>query len=438
MRKAEKTTLTSLYDLVTGDEDARLCRDIPEDACRELPGNFFKHLISSTATKIGDSLASAKLVIPWLLAAIGAPAFLTGLVVPIREAGSLIPQLFVAGFIRPYAYRKWFWVWGSVLEGAAVIAIAAVALTLSGTAGGWITIALLVVFSLSRGVVSVASKDVLGKTVSKNRRGTLMGYAGAVAGLATMFVGLYTKARGSQTGQEGFFFGLLLAAGILWFLAAFVFSTIKETPGATGGGGNAISKALSSLSLLKTDSEFRHFVITRTLLLSTALSFPFYAVMSRENLGAGLGGFGLLIIAGGLGDTLSAPIWGRLADKSSRLVMVWAALITAGLGAVLFAVTFIEIADSVREYMFALFFLIMGIAHGGARLGRKTYLIDMATPETRPAYVAVSNTVIGILLLAGGGVGAVAQLFGTRYAILLLACVALIAATSALRLREVQ
>jgi hypothetical protein len=29
-----------LYDLATGDEDARLCRDIPEDQCREQPRNF--------------------------------------------------------------------------------------------------------------------------------------------------------------------------------------------------------------------------------------------------------------------------------------------------------------------------------------------------------------------------------------------------------------
>jgi hypothetical protein len=33
--------VTSLYDLVTGDEDARLCKDIPAAACREQPGNFF-------------------------------------------------------------------------------------------------------------------------------------------------------------------------------------------------------------------------------------------------------------------------------------------------------------------------------------------------------------------------------------------------------------
>jgi hypothetical protein len=31
-----------LYEKVANDEDARTCSDISEDACREVPGNFFR------------------------------------------------------------------------------------------------------------------------------------------------------------------------------------------------------------------------------------------------------------------------------------------------------------------------------------------------------------------------------------------------------------
>ncbi|MFP4682844.1 MAG: MFS transporter, partial [Ectothiorhodospira sp.] len=84
--------VVELYAAITGDEDARVCKDIPESACRVQPASFFIHLISNTATKIGDELASAKLVLAWLMAALGAPAALAGLLVPIREAGALMPQ----------------------------------------------------------------------------------------------------------------------------------------------------------------------------------------------------------------------------------------------------------------------------------------------------------------------------------------------------------
>ena len=36
--------LEALYNRVTGDEDARVCRDIPGAACHDQPHNFFAHM----------------------------------------------------------------------------------------------------------------------------------------------------------------------------------------------------------------------------------------------------------------------------------------------------------------------------------------------------------------------------------------------------------
>jgi hypothetical protein len=161
----------TLYDLVTGDEDARVCRDIPESACNDQPVNFLHQLGALVATKIGDELASARLVLPWLLSAVGAPAALAGLLVPIREALALLPQLFVAAYVRRLAIRKWAWVLGSLVQAVCVAGMAGVAIALEGALAGWTVVVLLVVFSLARGVCSVSAKDVMGKTVSKTRRG---------------------------------------------------------------------------------------------------------------------------------------------------------------------------------------------------------------------------------------------------------------------------
>ncbi len=434
----EKAKITKLYDTLTGDEDARTCKDIPESACVDLPYNFFLNLIPRSMSKIGDELASAKLVLPWLLSVIGAPAFLAGLLVPIRESGSLLPQLLVGGYIRRYAIRKWFLVIGSVLQGVAVLGMALVGWTLSGAIAGWAIIGLLVLFSLSRGISSVSGKDVLCKTVSKNRRGTLMGYAGLLAGLVTIVVGAYFKLSTGTAHADGLFFGMLVTAGVLWLIAAVVFTRLRELPGATEGGVNAFKKAVESLALLKIDAGLRHFILTRTMLLSTALVIPFYVILGREQTGGDLSGLGLMMLASGLAGSLSAPVWGRFADRSSRLVMVWSAVIAGFLGISVYILTMINPAVMQAEYTYAVFFLIMGIAHSGVRLGRKTYLIDMATPETRPSYVALSNTTIGVLILLGGVLTAGLSVFGTKYVILILACISLVAAVSALKLREVE
>ena len=86
--------------------------------------------------------------------------------------------------------------------------------------------------------------------------------------------------------------------------------------------------------------------------------------------------------------------------------------------------------------MAALFFLA-AVAHHGARVGRKTYLVDMATQENRAQYTAVSNTVIGALLLLGMLLGILDELFGTAMVLVLLIAVGVIAGVRALTLPNV-
>ena len=52
--------------------------------------------------------------------------------------------------------------------------------------------------------------------------------------------------------------------------------------------------------------------------------------------------------------------------------------------------------------LFVTAYFLTSVCLAGVRLGRKTLLVDMATAETRSAYVAVSNTVIGLLILIMG------------------------------------
>jgi hypothetical protein len=427
----------SLYDLVTGDEDARVCKDIPDAACNDQPQNFFLQLGANVCTKIGDELASAKLVLPWLLSAAGAPAFFIGLLVPIRESLSLLPQLFVAAMIRARAVRKWFWIFGSVVQGACVMAMAVAALWLEGAAAGWAVLGLLVVFSLARGVSSVAAKDVMGKTVSKTRRGTLTGYATAAAGLVTVAAGGWLQFRGGAPEGAAGIVGLLLLAGGMWLLGAALYAGIREQPGATAGGGNAGRDAIASLAILVSDRPFRRFVITRALLVSTALLVPFYAALAREQSDGGLGGLGALLVAAGVASTVSSGFWGRMADRSSRDVLKLAA---QGAGLLSVAVAAWAMAGSpglpAGVVIVAAFFAI-GIAHAGIRIGRKTYLVDMADATTRATYVAVSNTAIGVVLLAGGVFGWIADRVGTAETIGLLGLVCLAGALGAARLDEV-
>ena len=396
-----KPNSTILYDLITGDEDARVCKDIPDESCRHQPINFLLHLLSNFFTKLADEVASARLVFPWVLGLLGAPILLVSLAVPIREAGVLLPQLFVAAKIRAKALRKYVWMLGGLLSGLALWACCfSLIVDLSAENTSWLVFCALLVFSFARGVCSVAAKDVLGKTVSKSRRGTLMGVATSISGVFTLLLGLNLGFYNEIKSNELVLATLFGIAGLCWFFASIAIWAIREEPGATEGGSNAGIEALKSLRLLKEDKAFRNFVIVRTLLLSVSLGAPVLIILAQNALSnAAL--IGLFLIVSGLANSVSGYVWGRLADYSSRTLLAITSGINALAGIVVLIILQIEAEISALVLFLSAYFTV-SVCLAGVRLGRKTLLVDMATTENRSAYVAVSNTAIGFLILIVG------------------------------------
>lgn len=436
-------TPEDLYTLLVEDEDARVCRDIPDAACNEQPAAFFRQLLAQTLTKIGDALTSSRLVLAWMLSTIGSPPIFISLLVPLRESLSLLPQLFIAQWIRGHAIRKWFWVAGSIGQALALLAMIPPLLWLPGPRAALVIVLLLALFSLARGVCSVAAKDVLGKTISKSRRGRLTGMAASAAGLVTLLVAvmLWFAPRLGPTSAEGgdtVLFALLLGtAALLWLLAAAVYSRIPEVPGATEGGGNAFSQALGSLGLLVTDNGFRRFVLARMLLVATAFAIPYLVVIIQHAGGDGVGTLAGLLLAEGAAGLLSGPFWGRWSDHASHRVMAAAAALSAGvIGATLLC---FYLAPPLLSQLAVAAILVFSaaVAHQGARVGRKTYLVDLATGETRSSYTAVSNTVLGLFLLSGAGLGVVDALYGSAFVLLLLLGTCILASLFCLSLTPV-
>ena len=112
--------------------------------------NGLIHIVSLTLTKTADSLINPKLVLSWLLSAVGAPGAIIGALVPVREAGALLPQLALARWVEASAQRKWFWSAGSAIQGIAAVAIAAAALTLDGATAGAVVVPLVGVLAFGR------------------------------------------------------------------------------------------------------------------------------------------------------------------------------------------------------------------------------------------------------------------------------------------------
>ncbi|TXK65645.1 hypothetical protein [Alkalisalibacterium limincola] len=86
--------------------------------------------------------------------------------------------------------------------------------------------------------------------------------------------------------------------------------------------------------------------------------------------------------------------------------MIVAAAVSAALGLAVAAGGWFAPGMLAMAWLLPLAFFLLSVAHEGVRVGRKTYLVDIAEGARRTDYVAVSNSAIGVVLLLFGAAGA--------------------------------
>ena len=418
----EETVFEALTDDRAGDGG------LSDHAARAEPGSFLRHAVALSMSKLADDLLSPKLVLSWLLTTLGAANVLIGLLVPIRESLALLPQLFTAPRIQAMARRKRAWAAGALVQGLACAGIVVAALTLTENAAGVAVCVLLAVLATARSICSVSYKDVLGKTVGRSRRGSVTGFAASVASVGVIGFALLILVSGGAS--MGLVAGGLTLAAVLWLGAGAVFATLSEeaTPGASEG------TPWAQLGLLRQDANLRVFLWARGLLTATALAPPYLVVLGSA--GGAFDRLGALLLASAAASFVSSYLWGRMADRSSRQVLMASGIVGAAGLAMAPAFALAGVAGTWWALPAALFVLM--VAYHGVRQGRSTYLVDMAPDGRRSAYTAVSNTVIGVVLMGSGVFGAVASLAGASVTLWIFAAMSLAAAAVASRLDEVE
>lgn len=369
--------------------------------------DFLTHIAALAATKLADGLINPKLVLAWLLTALGAPAWALGLLVPIREAGALAPQLPLAPMVASAPLRKRLWALASFVQGLAALGIAALALTLTGFSAALAIIGCLTVLSLARALGSLSHKDALASTVEKGARGAALGAASALgAAGAALFAAALTLGWIAPTPLA--IAAAIALAGALWLAAAALFLTLDEAPQAGRAartGWRAMRDALCD------DAELRRFIAARGLLTGTALAPPFLVMLAGR-----AEALEPLLLASAAASVASGYVWGRLADRSSRLALAAAGALGAcvcGLAALSGALSG-GLGGAVGA---ALAVFALQVAHEDVRGARKVHLTDMSGDGDRALNTALSNTAIGVVLLAGGAMGAVAAAFGPAAAL---------------------
>lgn len=427
-----------LKAILAGEDNLdRLCREIPEEACRETRRNYLLNVANGASTKLAEQVAGPNLVLVWLLQIIGAPVWMLGWLMPIKQAASLLPQLAAAGQIRRLALRKWVWVAAGLIQTFCLLLIIPAAVWFDPIVAGGSILGLFVVFSAASGTGSVAFQDVLGKTIGKGHRGQLLASRALLGGLLTIAAGFLVRQLKAGGSPLTTVLWMVAAGALLWGLGALLFSLTREQPGATSGGRNPLAEAGAGLILFRRHQGFRRFLHARVLLLLIEIATPFYVLHANDLLQLDSRSIGYIVIAIGLSQVISSPFWGRLADRTSRTVMLLSAWMAVAAAVAATLLTWVPVA-SVQQGGYFLVFMLLGLTESGVRLGRKTYLVDAVPQEERATYVAFTNTAVGVVAIGTGLAGLIAQYGGSLVMIIVLGIGALCGVVACQRMPEAE
>ncbi len=93
-----------------------------------------------------------------------------------------------------------------------------------------------------------------------------------------------------------------------------------------------------------------------------------------------------MLLASGLAGMLAGRFWGRWSDGASNHVMAAAAFMASAVMALTLFIDFTAQAWLGQVLVGGGLIFLAAVAHHGARVGRKTYLVDMANQENEAQY----------------------------------------------------
>lgn len=397
--------------------------------------NAKRFIWSNGLQNIGDQIVAPKTVLTWLFQSTGVPAWMTSLLVPIRESGSMLPQFALGPWVTSKRSRKRVWLIGSYGQATSAAGIAVAAGFLEGPALGLVVLLLMAALAMFRAICSIAGKDVQGRTIEKGHRGMITGRATALGGAFTLAVGLLLFfAREELPNWQ--IIALLAFGASTWVFAGFVFARIDEpvpddseiTDNSGEGWGNM-------WELVKGDRQLQKFLLVRSLMLVTALSTPFIVMLAHDE-GANLAGLGGFVVASGGAALIGGRVSGWWSDRSSQSTMAWAAgVASVVIVALVASASFLP--SEVNVWIMPVGFFVVNLAHTTVRVARKTYLVDMADGDRRTLITGASNTAMGVILLIVGGISSALAGFGPTVALLFLAAIGFFGVIGAARLKDV-
>lgn len=411
--------------------------------------NYGVFVVQGIVANASKRIGSARLLMPYLYAATGAPIFLAGALMPIVSGSRLIGQFISAPMVSKASTRKWllFAGWMATAAGLAAAGLSA------WMEAHWIVMVVFAAAAIAMGFAkalnAIAFNDLLAFNIRKSKRNAGIFFMSAAAGIVTIAVTWITHHLSDGSTPIDHDINLAFSAAAVSALAGLIilfFHEAKLTPTkparedtdeatSTTPANQRISNTETWRAIVKF-SWFRKYLVMRCLTATVIVAMPFYAVHgATHHANKHAGALSAFVIATSIAVIVCGPLWKKLGDRGQHLSTALGSAVVGLAGVWAIVIHVIPALQNVLAHSLVFALAAAGIqAVNGSRM---LFLIEAASKKDLAYCVAVSNTVSAIFaLLLASLFGYIAELQGVIWPVILVAVLNFIASAHALTLTK--
>lgn len=378
--------------------------------------NFVFFLVDNILFSVALSIISSTTVIPDFVRRLTDSEILIGLSGSLFMIGFTLPQLFIARYVVRHARKKWWFVGPNIPVRFVILIFAGITVWLGAARLELVLLAFFICYSIAAfgdGLVGVPWADLAGTSLDNRWRARMFGLTSAVSGVLMLLV---APLIGSVLGNPELAFPnnyaiLFAASGVVFAISIVPGLFFHELP-----GGKAVENPpsfgefLPQLGrLLRDDLPFRAFIVLRVFTSLFLMAAPFYIGYATVELGLSSDvAVPVLLAMQTLGTVGGALLYTWLGARSNLLY------IKLALGSAILLPICAVLASVLGPLPLYIGFLVSGLAASGNLMSSYlNWIVGYASPEQRPIYVGLSNTVAAVISFIAPIIGGViAQSFG--------------------------
>ena len=369
---------------------------------KNITHNYLVNVIEAGFWGFGSGMASTSAFLPLFLLKFTDSAMLIGLIPAIQTIGFQLPQLFMAKKIASQSHVKPLVMKMTIHERLPFLGLALVALfsdKLPSTAIIILIYLMLIWQGIGGGFTGNAWQNMVCKMIPSDMRSMFFSIQGAavnfLSSIGAFITGIILE---GQPGSFGYF--LAFMGSFIAMIVSYVILNMarEEESVEILDIDNSPHILEMAAKILKKDSSFRWFVISRFLLPFGNMASGFYIIYVKNNFHADEKTIGLLASVQFVSTVVSGLLLGWLSDHVGRKMAMQISLVVVILSPIL-----AFFAPSLS--FFYIIYALTGIINGAFWSVFLSFTLEFGTNVERPTYVGLINTLIAPSTL-------IAQLFG--------------------------